>query len=173
MSRPSEFLCTERCIDHIERANLPLYALRLVHACHFLIDQSQGLSMQHMAMHRERHYTVRCRSLMETTGTPKANDFQMIRRGVEQLRGNRIFSQLHLHEHGKKLTFHFDKSYAYDAIRKKSDKFGLLDADDLRALRTPEQIMFYTRSVMVLRSDYPMFTLPWTVERHGSWNQSK
>lgn len=173
MSKPSEFLCTERCIQHIENAHLPLYALRLVHACHYFVDQTPGLSMQNMALYPDRHYTVRCQTLMEATGTPEANDFDMIREGVEKLQGGKIFKHLELQESGRKLTFHFANRYADDAVRKKNDKFAFVDVDQVRTLRKPEQIQFYTRSVMVLRSDYPKFILPWKPSRDGAWLPAK
>ncbi|MDX1785619.1 MAG: hypothetical protein R3210_05780 [Roseovarius sp.] len=173
MSKPSEFLCTERCIQHLENANLPLYALRLVHACHFYVDQTPGLSMQNSVLYSDRHYTVRCQTLLEVTGTPKANDFGMIKKGVEYLQGSNIFSHLQLHRNGRKLTFHFTNKYANDAFRKRADKFALIDVDHVRTLRTPEQIMFYTRCIMVQRSDFPMFTLPWGESGDGSWLHAK
>ena len=173
MSKPSEFLCTERCIQHIEDAHLPLYALRLVHACHYFVDRTPGLLMQNMALHPDRHFTVRCQTLLEATGTPKANDFDMIKRGAECLQGGKIFSHLHLHETGRKLTFHFAKRYADDAVKKKGDKFAFVDVDHVRTLRTREQIEFYTRCAMVLRSNFPMFALSWKGSRDGSWLQAK
>ncbi|KUF09038.1 hypothetical protein [Pseudoponticoccus marisrubri] len=173
MSKPSEFLCTERCIQHIEDAHLPLYGLRLVHACHYFVDQTPGLSMQNMALHPDRHYTVRCQTLLEATGTPNANDFDMIKEGVEFLQGGKIFSHLHLHENGRKLTFHFAKRYADDAVRKKGDKFAFVDVDQVRTLRTREQIECYMRATMVLRSDFPMFALSWREDRDGPWLQAK
>lgn len=173
MSKPSEFLCTERCIRHIEVAKLPLYALRLVHACHYYIDQTPGLSMQNMALHPKKHYTARCQSLLEATGTPQANDFDMIKEGLAALQDSQLFSHLELSENGRKLIFHLAKHYADDAVRKKSDKFAFVDVDIIRTLRTPEQILFYTRCAMVLRSDYPMFTLPWAKPDKGCWLDDK
>lgn len=173
MSKPSEFLCTERCIRRIEDANLSLYALRLVHGCHFLVDQTPGLSMQNMALHGDRHYTVRCHTLLGVTGTPKANDFDMIRSGIEGLQSSNIFSHLTLHGNGRKLTFHFQKNYATNAIRAKSDKFAMVDVDEVGTLRTTEQIMFYTRCAMVLKSQFPMFWLPWRADGKDRWLQAK
>ncbi|WP_322866054.1 hypothetical protein U5922_007515 [Aquicoccus sp. G2-2] len=142
MSKPSEYLCTERCIRHLESARLSLYALRLVHACHYYIDQTPGLSMQNMALDKSTQYTVRCQTLLEFTGTPKANDFDMIKVGVGQLQGGRIFSHLKLSESGRKLTFQFSKNYAYDAMKGKKDKFAFVDVDIVRTLRTPQQVLF-------------------------------
>lgn len=173
MSKPSEFLCTERCIKHLENAKLPLYALRLVHACHYYVDQTPGLSMLNLVMNTGQHYTVRCQTLLEATGTPKANDFGMIKKGVEYLQRSSIFSHLQLNENGRKLTFHFGNRYANDAVRKKSEKFAFIDVDHVRTLRTPEQIIFYTRCIMVQRSKFPMFTLPWEESRDGSWLYAK
>jgi len=173
MSKSSEFLCTERCIQHIEDANLSLYALRLVHGCHFLVDQTPGLSMQNMALHPDRHYTVRCQTLLEVTGTPKANDFDMVREGIKGLQNANIFNQLKRHESGRKLTFHFQKNYATNAIRAKADKFAMVDVDEVRTLRTPEQIMFYTRCAMVLKSQFPMFWLPWRADGNKRWLHAK
>jgi hypothetical protein len=173
MSKPSEFLCTERCIRHIEDANLSLYALRLVHGCHFLVDQTLGLSMQNMALHADRHYTVRCQTLLEATGTPNANDFDMIREGIKGLQNDKIFNHLKLHESGRKLTFHFQKNYATNAIRAKSEKFAMVDVDEVRTLRTREQIIFYTRCAMVLKSQFPMFWLPWKPGGESRWVDAK
>ncbi|WP_339638297.1 hypothetical protein [uncultured Sulfitobacter sp.] len=173
MSKPSEFLCTERCIQHIEDANLSLYALRLVHGCHFLVDQTPGLSMQNMALHADRHYTVRCQTLLEATGTPNANDFDMIREGIKGLQNGKVLSHLILHESGRKLTFHFQKNYATNANRAKSEKFAMVDVDEVRTLRTREQIMFYTRCAMVLKSQFPMFWLPWKPSEEKRWVEAK
>lgn len=173
MSSPSEYLCTQHCIQQIEDANLPLYALRLVHACHYVVDKNPGLSMLNMAMQPEKQYTVRCQTLLEATGTPRANDFGMIRAGAQVLQGGQIFSHLRLSASGRKLTFRFSKKYATDALRRKKEKFAFVDVDVIRSLRTPQQILFYTRCAMVLGSDFPMFRLPWSNSAQSNWLSCK
>jgi len=94
MSKPSEYLCTERNIKTIEQADLPLNALRLVHGCHYYVDSNPKLSMMRMAALEKLSYTVRCSSILAATGTPKANDYDMIKSGIDAISGKKIFDML-------------------------------------------------------------------------------
>lgn len=182
MSKLSEYLCTERVVARLENADLSLDGLRLAHGCHFYVDSRKELNIQNMASPKRANFTVKCSTLLATTGTPGAKDYDMIAKGIKahsalQYQGGAaIFDFLERRDNSKKITFRFSDVYVRDSLRASKDrtsKFAMIDVDTIGRLSTPKQILFYTRAVMSQRSNFPMFTLPWSAERSGPWRDVK
>jgi hypothetical protein len=182
MSKLSEYLCTERVVARLENADLSLDGLRLAHGCHFYVDSRKELNIQNMAAPKRANFTVKCSTLLATTGSPGAKDYDMIAKGIQAHTGLRgqggraIFDFLERREDGRKITFRFSDGYVRDSLRSSNDrksKFAMIDVDTIGRLSTPKQILFYTRAVMSQRSNSPMFNLPWSAERSGPWRDVK
>ncbi|QFT59421.1 hypothetical protein FIU94_11360 [Sulfitobacter sp. THAF37] len=182
MSKLSEYLCTERVVTRLEKADLSLDGLRLAHGCHFYIDSRRELNIQNMAAPKRANFTVRCSTLLAITGSPGAKDYDMISRGMkahtnlQAQGGTAIFDFLKRREDRRKITFRFSDGYVRDSLRRSNDrtsKFAMIDVDTIGRLSTPKQILFYTRAVMAQGSTFPMFTLPWSAERTAPWRDVK
>lgn len=182
MSKLSEYLCTERVVARLENADLSLDGLRWAHGCHFYVDSRKVLDIKNMAAPKRANFTVKCSTLLAATGSPGAKDYDMIAKGMKahtDLRdqgGRAIFDFLERKEGGRKIIFRFSDCYVRDSLRTLKDrtsKFAMIDVDTIGRLSTPKQILFYTRAVMSQRSNFPMFTLPWSAERSGPWRDVK
>lgn len=162
MSRPSQYRCERDVVKLLEKTNLSVNALRLVHATYHHLDNHPGWTPPVMAMpptaNDDRICTVLCAELCATAGTPGANDISMVREGVRDLDHTGLFQ--HIEIVGRKLRFRFSSQLARAAQQVKNGRFVMLDCDFIARLRTVPQMQFYTRAEMVTRQNYPSFYLP-------------
>ncbi len=160
MSRPSEYLLPEKAVTIVEQANPPLYALRLFHACYCYMDRDPRLAIEYMSLGGDRACHALCCELNAITGTPGSNDNTMILNGISALQDIRLFETLRLSDCGRVVIFQIARKLAAEARRSKGDKFAMVDADEIGALGSPAQILFYTRAVMAERANHLSFYLP-------------
>ena len=175
MSTPNTYRCESDVVKLLEKSNLSLNALRLVHATYHHLDNHITWHPSFMGLRAtakdDRVCTVRCAELCDTTGTPGANDIGMVRKGVRDLAGKGLFTILEID--GRKLRFRFSKALANAATRFKKPRFVILDCDVIAKLRTPHQVLFYTRAEMVTRQEHPLFWLPNVCPDSMPWGQTK
>lgn len=172
MSKSNEYRCDAKVIEFLEGLELSLAALRLVHACYYLIDQNPRFSLATMSLQKERRFTTLCTHVMQIAGAPGANDNRMIDSGIEDLKGKKIFDTIEFSENRRKLKFRFSKKFIQAASETKSSRFAMLDMDAIAKLRSSTQILFYTRAVLVQRARHPMFFLPGVSEK-SPWREDK
>lgn len=176
VSKPNEYVCNEKVVSFLEQAKLSLAALRLTYACCHYLDQRRGLSLAGMSLKNAKTCTVRTLVLVRTTGSPGANDNDMIAEGMEDLaipRDRKIFEVLKLSENGRRLEFKFATGFASCGLMHKKDKFAMVDTSILAMLRSPAQVFFYSRAVMVHRSDQPQFYLPVIGSNARPWSDQR
>lgn len=172
MSKPSEYRCQEDVLRLLEKHNLSLPALRLVHACHYYVDQHPRWHLGLMTNAGARNCTVRCTDLIAATGTAGAKDNRMIADGIRDLADKGIFTVLDLSENRRKLTFRFSKSFVNAGTHLKNSRFAMLDTEILAKLRSPAHVMFYSWATMVQRAKFPQFSFR-GVGENDPWSNSK
>lgn len=162
MSSPRHYRCEEKVVKLLEERKLSLNGLRLVHATYHYLDNHPGWKPHYMNLKaadgKERICTALCAQLCETTGSPAANDINMIHHGIRDLENTDLFRTLKLD--GRKLRFRFGHRLAAGAEKIKAGKFVVLDCGIIATLRSPWQVYLYTRAEMVHRQRNPMFFLP-------------
>lgn len=175
MSGPSQYRCEADVVRLLESRNLSLDALRLVHAMYHFLDNHPGWTPATMALPPnnldDRIATALCAELCAATATPGANDNGMLLRGVKDLKDTGLLQ--HLEIDGRKIRFRFSSTLANATQQIKGGKFAMVDCDIIARLRTPSQILFYTRATLVRRSDYPNFLLPNVSPEKAPWDKTK
>jgi hypothetical protein len=175
MSGPSQYRCEADVVRLLESKKLSVDGLRLLHAMYHYLDNHPGWTPAKMALPTTKTddgiATALCAHLCATTSTPGANDSGMVHRGVKDLRETGFFQNLELD--GRKIRFRFSGMLANATQQIKGGKFAMVDCDIIARLRTSSQILFYTRAVMVSRSDYPNFLLPGICPINSPWDKTK
>lgn len=176
MTAQSIYRCEEKIVQHFEDLKLPLQALRLAHACLYLMEsRREGTLIQYTLPKRTQMpaFVATCAELLTIMGTAKAKDLRALRKGIEQLRATGIFEILSLNDTGRKLSFKPGYTLALCAVRTKNSPFALVDLEKIRRLRSAQHIYLYVRAEMVQRSDFPLFELPHIRTDAGSWERQK
>jgi len=175
MSSTTQYRCEENVVTLLESAKLSLNGLRFVHATYHHLDNHPGWTPSHMSlkptMTDSRICTVLAAELCATTGTPGANDISMIRKGIEDVEGRNLFQHLELDR--RKVRFRYSKQMAEATQHFKNAKFAILDCDEIARLRSPWDVLFYTRASMVTRQDWPVFSLPRICPVSEPWKETK
>jgi len=178
MSKPTEYLMTEKVVAMVEKTKPTLQLLRLFHACYAYVDRNRLLSIGTVALTDKPSCTVLCSDLAAITGSPEAKSNSWIRTAIEEGGWGTLFSQLHLESCGTLLTFKFSPQIGPASIRGPRDKiFAMLDSDEIRTISSANEAMFYTKAVMVGQANQPSFdlpnicpeTAPWTDSSKKSW----
>lgn len=178
MSKPTEYLMTEKVVAMVEKTKPTLQLLRLFHACYAYVDRNRLLSIGAVALTDKPSCTVLCSDLAAITGSPEAKSNSWIRTAIEEGGWGTLFSQLRLESCGTLLTFKFSPQIGPASIRGQRDKiFAMLDSDEIRMISSANEAMFYTKAVMVGQANQPSFyipnicpeTAPWTDSSKKSW----
>ncbi len=176
MTVQSIYRCEEKIVQHLEDLKLPLQALRLAHACLYLMESTREGTIHQYTLPRRAQmpaFVATCAELLRIMGTAKAKDLRALRDGIEQLRATGIFDILSLNETGRKLSFKPGYTLAQCATRLKNKPFALVDLEKIRRLRSAQHIYLYVRAEMVQRSDFPLFELPHIRTDAGNWETQK
>ena len=175
MSRPSEYRCEEKVVTLLEQAKLSLNALRFVHATYHHLDNNPGWTPSHMSLKPtptdDRICTVLAAELCAATATPGANDISMIHEGINGVAEHNLFQHLQLD--GRKVRFRYSKHMAEAAQPLMKSRFVFLDCDLIARMRSPWQVLFYTRAAMVTRQDRPIFYIPRVCPVSEPWSDTK
>ena len=178
MSKPTEYLMTEKVVAMVEKTKPTLQLLRLFHACYAYVDRNRLLSIGAVALTDKPSCKVLCSDLAAIAGSPEAKSNSWIRTAVEEGGWRTLFSQLHLEDCGSLLSFKFSPQIGPASIRGPKDKiFAMLDSDQIRTISSANEAMFYTKAVMVGQANQPSFyipnicpeTTPWTDSSKKSW----
>lgn len=169
MADPTQYLCTERTIQLIEKEKFSLYSLRLVHALLWYVEKEMNEFKVKMAMDQCPPIYVENATLMALVGTPAANDLSSLRAGIVEMPSG-VFDVLEEDRAKRSVKVKFKaKPWADSFNRYKQEAFALIDLDVVRHLRTVQQITFYMRVALKSGSLYPTFHLPWSPDKNGPW----
>ncbi|WP_370160708.1 hypothetical protein [Limimaricola soesokkakensis] len=172
MSGSNEYRCDVEVVEFLERQELPLAALKVVHACCFLVDQDPRYNLQRMSLRKDLCFNARCKIIMQITGSPGANDNRMIEEGIRDLSGKAIFERIEISENRQNISFRFSKKFITAASPTKGSRFAMVNTAAIANLRSSAQIYFYTRAAMVERANYPNFYLP-GISEEAPWRSNK
>ena len=178
MSKPTEYLISQKLVAMIEAAKPSLHLLRLFHACYAYVDRHPLLNVGIIALQGKPACTALSSDLAAITGSPCAKSNTWIRTAVEQGAWDSLFEKLSLDTTGRLLTFKFARKVGVNAQRSEKDKvFAMIDSMELRKISSSAEALFYTKAVMVNQANQPMFSLPklcpetklWTDSAKKSW----
>lgn len=175
MSSPSQYRCEEKVVTLLENAKLSLNALRFVHATYHHLDNNPGWTPSHMSLKAtptdDRICTVLAAELCAATAAPGANDISMIHDGIEGVAQHNLFQHLQLD--GRRLRFRYSKHMAEATQPLQKGRFVFLDCDRIARMRSPSQVLFYTRAAMVTRQEHPIFHIPRVCPVFEPWCDTK
>jgi hypothetical protein len=178
MSKPTEYLMTKEIVAMVEKTKPSLQLLRLFHACYAYVDRNKHLSVGLIAMTGQPSCTVLCSDLAAITGSPAAKSNAWIRNAIQEGGWGSLFSKLDLNDSGNLLSFKFAPRIGPASLRNsKETVFAMLDSDDNRTISSANEVLFYTRAVMVGQANQPSFhipnicptTAPWRDNTKKSW----
>lgn len=178
MSKPTEYPLTNEIIAMIEKTKPSLQLLRLFHACYAYVDRNKHLTIWLNSMSGKPSCTVSCSDLAAITGSLEAKSNSWIKTAVEEGGWDTLFRQLHLDGCRNLLSFKFTPRIGEEAIMTSKKKvFAMLDSDEIRTISSANEVLFYTKAVMVGQAQQPSFyipnicpkTAPWTDSSKKSW----
>ena len=177
MSKPSEYLMTEKIVAMIEAAKPSLHMLRLFHACYAYVDRDPFLHIGIVAMTDKPACTALCSDLTAITGSPSAKSNAWIKEAIETCDDRALFSRLTLDTGGRAVTFKFASRVQPASLRGKKTPFAMVDGDEIATISSAPEALFYTRAIMVAGADQPSFYLPnmdagmmpWSHDAKKSW----
>lgn len=173
MSKPTEYLMTKEIVALVEKTKPSLQLLRLFHACYAYVDREQQLSVGVLAMTGKPSCSVPCSVLAAITGSPEAKSNAWIRTAIQEGGWEYLFSKLDLDDSGTLLTFKFAPCIGPASIRSsKETVFAMLDSDDIRTISSANEVLFYTKAVMVRQANQPLFHIPNICPKTAPWTDS-
>ena len=173
MSKPSEYLMTEKVVAMIERANPSLHLLRLFHACYAYVDRDRLLHVGIVAMTGKPPCKALCADLADISGSPSAKSTAWIKDVVSSHRPNTLFSHLALEPCEKVLSFKFCATLGKAILRNKTIPFAMVDGDEIATISSAAEALFYTRAKMVAGADRPFFYIPGIDPRSAPWSHDR